>query len=121
MLAKKLFIIVTILLTGCSDPALPAGEPTDAATSLPTASRTPETESLPGTTRPGGPTLAPVVTREPPVAPSAVPTAELQREPVVISAADPRIRYIGRFDFTDPEHVYFYWSGAAIEAAPSQR
>ena len=32
----------------------------------------------------------------------------------LISAADPRIQYIGRFDFTDPRAPSFAWTGSAI-------
>lgn len=110
----KLLIIVPMLLVGCTDPDLPAGESLATVTSVPVADRIPEEEDSPEKNQRTQPVPSPMETNEPPTTPSAVPTVELQREPIFISPADPSIRYIGRFDISDPEHVCFDWSGVAI-------
>lgn len=63
------------------------------------------------------PITAPTVSILPPPALTAVPTAVPKGNPVFIAADDARIRYIGRFDFNDPQHPFFDWSGVSIEAA----
>jgi len=42
-----------------------------------------------------------------------------KNEPVItgiIDADDPRIQYVGRFDFADPKKVSFDWAGVAVKA-----
>jgi lysophospholipase L1-like esterase len=63
------------------------------------------------------PTNAPTASIQPPATLTIVPTIVGRGNPVFISAEDERIRYGGRFDFSDPQHVYFDWSGIMIEAA----
>jgi lysophospholipase L1-like esterase len=53
----------------------------------------------------------------PPPTLTAVRTATPTGDPVFIAADDPRIRYTGRFDFSDAKRPIFDWSGTVIEIA----
>ena len=63
------------------------------------------------------PTNVPSALIQPPPTLTIVPTVIGKGNPVSISAEDERIRYGGRFDFRDPQNVFFDWSGVTIEAA----
>jgi lysophospholipase L1-like esterase len=62
------------------------------------------------------PTLPPNTPRHPPSTQPAAsaPVAQSQEH---ISAADPRIRYTGRIDYSDPARPAFDWPAISIEAA----
>ncbi len=64
-----------------------------------------------------GPFNAPTVSILSPPTLTSVPTVVSNGTPVFITAEDSRIRYTGRFDFSDPQHPFFDWSGVTIEAA----
>ena len=68
------------------------------------------------------PTPAPpsVPTLPAPQLPTPIPTATIQinaevGEPIFVGPDDPHLRYIGRFDFQDPQRPAFDWSGSSIE------
>lgn len=111
-----LFIICLILLISCG-PAVETRIPVLDTT------RSPQTTTPPLTVPAGEPEFEsePLVVQTTPFLPpatlTAVSTAVPRGDPVFISADDVRIRYIGRFDFSDAQHPFFDWSGVSITAA----
>lgn len=97
-------MLALLVAAGCSAP--------EAAVILPE----PETQATP--TLAVLPTKIIITPKAPPPTVTAVPTTVfgLRGEPERISATDPRIRYVGRVDFSNPGGPAFDWSATTIEA-----
>ncbi len=109
-------MVFLILITSCRSPN-PASEAVlNAAASPQAASGAIESSKKEASIEPK-PTAAVTASIQPPPTLTSVPTAAPTGHPVFITADDYRIRYTGRFDFTDPQHPFFDWSGVTIEAA----
>lgn len=112
-------ILAGLLLAGCAQAAAPvAATPSPAMTHpspLPRQTAVSRSPTPPaGSTPP--PSSTPPPTRTPGLSPTptATPTPG---GPQTVPATDPRITYVGRFDFSDPAAPTFDWPGVLIEAS----
>lgn len=114
MIAKLYLSIVLILLLGACNYTENSGNNLSEATSTAEV-QPPATATVPLQA------AEEMDTAEPPPAPSPVPTVTVSKifggESASYYADDERIRYIGRFDFQDPQKPAFDWSASAIEFA----
>ena len=113
-----LLVVLFLLMVSCT-PTVQTIEPVTRASPKTMESSTSTSESIIDVTR----TLATatlVVETTVPAPPSTItagPTSAASGDLVIITADDPRIRYSGRFDFSDAKRPFFDWSGSTIEVA----
>jgi lysophospholipase L1-like esterase len=94
------------LLAACTAYEDGAQEETAAIFLIPTVAPAPAGTAVPTLPAPQMPTPIPTAT---------VGTLAEAGEPVFVGPDDPHLRYIGRFDFQDPQRPAFDWSGSSIE------
>lgn len=125
LMGRMVFTAVTLtltmaLLTACAADPLPAPA-TPTATATETVLPKPVVALLSTAVPPlATPPLAhtPNATPEPPVmtsSPTPLPPTATSPFPTTVTADDPRLSYIGRFNFADPAAPTFDWPGTAVE------
>ena len=109
-LGRNLLLGMFIILAACAEV-----EPTEQVAKVAVSPTSGATTVVP--VPPTRPAKSPTVAA--PAPPTAVATTEFyvigNLIPTFYPASDERIRYIGRFDFTDPLRPAFDWSGVSVE------
>ena len=109
-------IVFIVLVTSCNLP-VQTSDPVPSRKPLAVATNTPKIDPMEEIVNEVNRSAAPTASILPPPTLTAQPTEASEGKPVYISADDARIRYNGRFDFSDPQHPIYDWSGITIEAA----